>query len=400
MKKGQWKTLAARSRFLPVLMGKPRVRDAGYDVELVDGLSRWVYCAGMLPVAAACGAYVVYALLSGEQSVDLIGMIIAGTICLGAGGAGLYLALRVNQIRCIGGGGGLRLTRGVLLWNGTVTLKPDEAGACIRLLENEDTLSGTRAGHAALALLRGNEKARSIRIAVHSAHSALWRPFQKMKEALGGRGVDGTVTEVTLRDGEKLRVSRACRGGTLLAGAPGMGVMQVSGKGRMKTASIWKSNIGGGIVLALAACSVFYAIRGGFDLPPGWRWVAYAVGGIFLVGAAALLAGFGSHSMTIDLGRDLLLAGRRGFGVRQYAVRDVAAVQVCSRWLGRYPHPVWSWRRETVYTYQIFLILRGDTPRRLFVQSTTHRDGVFYDARRLANLLDRPLLDHTVDESE
>lgn len=400
MRKNEWNRLAARTRCLPFLMGRPRVRYAGYDVELVDGLRRWVYAALALLVALACAALLAHELVRAGYSADPIGGSILGALVLVSGTVALYFLCRVNRIRCLGGGGGLRLTHGILFWNSTETLEPDEAGACIRLLEKGDTLSGTKAGHAALALLRAGEKARRIRIAIKSTHSALRKSFQELKKGLGGRGVDHTVTDVTLPGGETLRMSRACRGSTFWASGLGMGVVSVRGEGRRKTATVWKSNIGGAALMAMGAAPVLPITQGVFDVPDALVWVAWASLGLFLALATALLAGFGSRCLTIDTGRDLLLAGRYGFGARQYAVRNVAAVQVCSRWLGRYRHPVWRWRVETKYVYQIFVVLRTGSSRRLFVQDTTHRDGVFYDARRLAAILDVPLLDHTVNESE
>ena len=88
MTRDEWKRLAARSRILPFLMGTPRVRHAGCDVVLVDGLRRWLYLLVTFPIAAGCGAFLAYCLLSNDQSLTLIGGLISGVDPDDFGGGG------------------------------------------------------------------------------------------------------------------------------------------------------------------------------------------------------------------------------------------------------------------------------------------------------------------------
>jgi hypothetical protein len=73
-------------------------------------------------------------------------------------------------------------------------------------------------------------------------------------------------------------------------------------------------------------------------------------------------------------------------------MRDIQALQVCSA-------KITDFEGGTYWSYELDAVLKGPACRRFSVVRRDDRDMIFEDARKLAEFLAVPMLDHTDEES-
>ncbi|MEX0887407.1 MAG: hypothetical protein WD009_13310 [Phycisphaeraceae bacterium] len=127
-----------------------------------------------------------------------------------------------------------------------------------------------------------------------------------------------------------------------------------------------------------------------------WYWALLpgGIGTVFaLIGVAGTCFGFGIGA-TFDRQSGIMHRRRRLVSFDSHALADVAALQVCSRWVPG-DHDTRGYT-----TYELNIILHQPVQARFNLVSHKHGQALREDARKLDEFLDLPVLDGQATETE
>lgn len=362
--------------FLPAVEGL-------FDEVTIRTRPVWRAVLSALVALAGVGAAVAIWAYAGEY----IGQDLAAALALVAAGLGCLIGLhwltRVNQIRWRRGGREIIIRHGSFVSPKEVTLPA--ADLDVELTERP---RGQAAPMWRLSLTHKREPGRVVvaeslnRTDLAAAHAAL-------KSFLGGPDVQPLSAEpLQLPGGGVIQVSKAptasssasFRTMALKFPSPDVAVFQPTIGCRLFFAFF----AAGGV----AALVIFIGLDS--DRSVGSVLFAGFIGSAFaIVGLAGLSGRLGAKRIVFDRARGVLLGPKRRaatFATEGVPLADVAAVQVCSK--------LDSANGREVY-FELNLVLREPAGERLNLACHADEKNLRADAGKLAEFLDRPLLDHT-----
>lgn len=401
-----WSHLSRRTLRGPLLSGTPRI------TALTDGFvlrSRRSRIPNILVVTGfgiatiAAGIWIWHLRETATPNQILAGSWTVGAVLLWLFGAifvaiGIYGLLQRGEITCD------PLSREVRIRYGTL-MRPREATLPARQLLIHLYLSREsprwnapeyRAGRIILALHGPASEQTEVRVATAGKRSALLPAFTALSEFLEGRTRDSTMVEVEL-DGRRRvltsvvpasRFSASFATARLSLPTPDRAILSRS-TGALAFYTAFLLMGCAGLYLASdclrSGGSVIGLLLGG------------VVGGLFVTfGGLGLYPGFGIRRVAFDrLQKTISVAPGISVGSpadRSYSFSDVVAVQFCSKYVESSDSPGYI-------TYELNLILTRPEGERLTLTSHAGESRVRDDARRLAEFLEKPLLDHTQEDA-
>ena len=382
IRQGDWERLAGRFRRRQLVPFLPAVEGLYEDVTIRTRPVWRVVLAGVVALAGVGAAVAIWA-YAGEY----IGQELAAVLAPAAAGPGCLIALhwltRVNQIRWRRGGREIIIRYGSFVSPKQVVLRAPDLE-----VELGERPSG-RSGPMWRLSLTHKDKPGRVVVAESLNRSDLVAAHEALKSFLGGPDAQLLSAEpLQLPGGKIIDVSKApmasssatFRTMALKFPSPDVAVFQPTIICRLFFAFF----AAGGV----AALVIFIGLDS--DRSVGSILLAGLVGSAFaIVGFAGLGGKLGARRIVFDRARGVLLGPKRRadtFGAEGLPLDDVAAVQICSK-----PD---SGTGPEVYL-ELNLVLREPAGERLNLTCHGDRKNLRADAKKLAEFLDRPLLDHT-----
>jgi len=339
-----------------------------------------------IPAGVAAMIWLIGRRVPGGAALLIFSLPVAGLICL----VGLHILLCRNRITGRAGEPELRLRYGTVLFPKQLVLARQGLSAELWVGEGSDWPADK--GMVYLTLRKEGSPASRLRLASAPRREELSAAYDALTELLGGRARDGTVVEIELPRGRRIRTSRTPLGTgaanfrtmKLTRPRPDQAVLKPTLGSRLFFAAFFLFGLG---ALAFVPWVTNQAFEDGLA-----AWLAVAVTGIIgpaftILSLLGLSGRFGQRPVRFDLRQGLLWSA--GGGGRSVRIDDVAAVQVCGQ------HVMGAGDAASFTAFELNLILSDPPGERLGLFSHGAEPALRSDARLLAEFLDKPIVDHT-----
>jgi hypothetical protein len=388
----RWNILVEKTRQIPLLRDSVVIKESGAGVTFSLGL--FYRIMGIL-VLGFVGLFFSFFYFSHAMGSTYVWCMIVG-FCGLVGLIGLHLLIQVNKVYLRPGEADLVIRYGSFFWSRVLKVRRDRVLARLYLDEKKRKFRvGIQEGMLVLALQKVDGDTEVI-LSANRYASSLPKAFEILSRFLRAESVDTTLTGATADEWQGLKISKSPISET--SSSFSSMSLAVSGD-RAEFQATWSMKILAPVFL-IFGLSIFFLL---FSDIIGEEKVlnrvlgivlAVGVGGIFtVIGFLGTFFGFGTRRIIADRGRRQITIYRgigsisRGKYIRHFD--QIAAVQICNQAVtdveGRPPYVVW----------EINLVLNQPLVERIGLVAHANDVQIRSEARRFAEFIDKPLLDHS-----
>ncbi len=267
----------------------------------------------------------------------------------------------------------------------------------VQLSVNTANTAAARPGQTCIELCLPDPDQPKIRLRVSQKRASLLPTYEKLGELLSGHAVDKTLVRIQPDYGPDIEVSK-----TPMSPASSANFRNTRLVVRKANTALIAPTLGSRALFlfffVMGTIGLILSIKSLFDMDIPGIFLGFIVGSVFfLIGLFGLLGKLGTKPMIFDRQQGRMIQkGQKPdifSGTVGVPLDDIAALQICSHFESGQE------AGDSYVSYQLNVILREPPGQRINLMDHGVEYDLRADAKRLAEFLNKPLLDHTADSN-